>query len=54
MERLRRFLCNGLGWHRVTFIEAFDGISYVSRCERCGKRVLMDSYGQWFRANGRR
>jgi hypothetical protein len=31
-----------------------DGLSFVSRCSVCGRRVLMDSYHQWFAASVQR
>ena len=37
------------GWHDGNgAIPIFDGCSFVSRCSYCGRRVLLDSQGNWF------
>jgi len=51
MTRWQRFLCNFLGWHRPRSLKSFDGFSWVSKCVRCGGRILQDSGGGWFRVN---
>lgn len=48
MSKLRKFLCNVLGWHRPSDTEEFDGVSFHSVCKHCGKRVMQDSQGNWF------
>jgi hypothetical protein len=47
---LRWFLCEFLGWHRPAQAVAmgWDGVSFTAVCERCGRRILMDSQGNWF------
>jgi hypothetical protein len=51
IEWLRKFAHDVLGWHdgRGGPI-GFDGMSLTGRCSRCGRRVLMDSQGNWFTA----
>lgn len=46
---LRRFTHNVLGWcdGKGAPIES-DGLSFVSWCSVCGRRVLQDSQGGWF------
>lgn len=49
MGKLRKFLCNVLGWHKADMIaEGFDGVNCKEHCKYCGKRVMLDSQGNWF------
>lgn len=43
-ERFREFM----GWHNPVGISGFDGCSFESKCKLCGKKLLMDSRGNWF------
>ncbi len=46
MNKLRKFLCSVLGWHKVDMTaEGFNGVSCVEHCKYCGKRVMSDSQG---------
>ena len=50
MEWLKRFrwTCK-LGWHDgYGLTNGFDGCSFTGVCSKCGKKVLMDSQGNWF------
>jgi hypothetical protein len=45
------FQCNILDWHKVSFPNPktyFDGVSFHGKCERCGRRCMRDSQGNWF------
>lgn len=48
MNRLRKFLCNVLGYHSPIEKIGFNGCSMTSTCEYCGKEILKDSQGNWF------
>jgi len=43
-------ICDFMGWHSAT-AEGSDGCSFTSTCDRCGKRVLQDSQGNWFESS---
>jgi hypothetical protein len=46
----RLWMCRRMGWHNADHdakIE-YDGASFKSTCEHCGKTILMDSQGNWF------
>lgn len=44
----KRFSC-WMGWHDGKGAgEQFDGVSFHSKCSKCGKKVLQDSQGNWF------
>ena len=48
-ERIRRWTHDFLGWcdgHGGKL--GFDGVSVSGYCSVCGRRVLMDSQGNWF------
>ena len=55
-ERWGLFRCNVLDWHKPVAshdgrrdrIMGWDGVSFISRCRRCGRRLLMDHHGDWF------
>ena len=47
MSKLRKFLCNVLGWHKCK-TEETDGINNIGHCKYCGIRCLQDSQGNWF------
>jgi len=36
------------GWHLNVERSGFDGCSHEGRCLDCGRRVLLDSQGNWF------
>ena len=50
----RRILCDFLGWHNgkgaVPQYDEYDVffVNLASYCSRCGRRVIMDSQGNWF------
>lgn len=48
-----RFRCETLDWHTPAPNSAmrFDGVSLACRCERCNRRILQDSQGNWFSAH---
>lgn len=37
-----------LGWHKPIEEKTFNGSSACSRCRFCGKKIMMDSQGNWF------
>lgn len=43
-----KWFCEKLGWHKCPEQFTFDGCSLQGICPRCGKRVLLDSQGNWF------
>lgn len=48
-ERIRHFTHDVLGWHDGNGgVRGFDGVSMTGQCSVCGRRVLMDSQGNWF------
>lgn len=50
----RNFACNFLGWHKPDCSQPiwFDGCSEHSKCRYCGKKIMMDSQGNWFTFGG--
>lgn len=40
--------CRWLDWHTPGPVDS-DGLTLVSHCVRCGKRIGQDSQGNWFR-----
>lgn len=48
MSKLRKFLCNVLGWHKPASNIRFNGCSLNSTCKYCGKEIMQDSQGNWF------
>ena len=44
------WFCKYMGWHKADEDAnvGFDGCSFESKCKRCKKHLLMDSWGQWF------
>ena len=44
----RYFSCDIMGWHNGNGENGFDGCSFTGTCSKCGKKVLMDSQGNWF------
>ena len=46
---VRRIFHDWLGWHdnKGQAKTGWDGCSFTGRCS-CGKRVLQDSWGNWF------
>ena len=48
-HRVRLWLCQRLGWHDGEGrIDSFDGCNVHSTCSVCGKKVMLDSQGNWF------
>lgn len=45
---LKRIYHDWLGWHQPEKINGFDGCSFTGKCRYCGKKILMDSNGDWF------
>lgn len=44
------WFCNHFGkWHLEPKKKGYDGCSLNGNCPRCGKFVLMDSQGNWFK-----
>ena len=37
-----------LGWHEPIEEKTFNRYSVCSRCKFCGKKIMMDSQGNWF------
>lgn len=48
MKWYEKVLCLYLGWHKPKVDIEIAGINLVSKCKRCGKRVMLDSQGNWF------
>lgn len=48
MTKLRKFLCNILGWHKPSDYIDIHGINITSKCKYCGKKIIQDSWGNWF------
>ena len=44
----KRLFHDKLKWHEPTDEIGYDGVSYKSTCKYCGKKILMDSQGNWF------
>lgn len=49
MNKIRVWLHNWFGWHAPDNVRTFDGCSVGSTCLYCGKRILQDSQGNWFK-----
>jgi len=45
---IRNFMCHTMDWHNPSGNSSFDGCSFVSHCKYCGRKILMDSQGNWF------
>lgn len=43
-----KWFCTFWGWHKAPLQQGFDGVSFNGECPRCGKKVLQDSWGNWF------
>ena len=43
-----KWFCTAMGWHFEPDKKASDGCSMYGNCPRCGKRVMLDSQGNWF------
>lgn len=48
MTKLRKFLCNILGWHKPSDCIDIHGANVTSKCKYCGKYIILDSQGNWF------
>lgn len=46
-----KWFCTLLGWHEPNEMREHDGLSNISECRRCQKRILQDSNGDWFLAS---
>jgi hypothetical protein len=40
--------CNMLGRHKPGDIITIKGINIESTCKYCGKKIMLDSQGNWF------
>lgn len=38
-----------LGWHEPNKDRWYDGCSVHATCKHCGKEIMQDSQGNWFR-----
>ena len=47
-EKIGRWLCKWLKWHKPDSKIGFDGCSNTSTCKYCHKSILQDSQGNWF------
>ena len=47
--RLGSWLCRELDWHVPPIWMSFDSCSLTGECNRCHRRVFMDSHGNWFK-----
>ena len=47
-KRIRKFMCEVLGWHKPKDRMMFDGCNIHSVCRYCGKEIMQDSQGNWF------
>lgn len=47
-SRIRKFLCNVLGWHKPKDTITFNGCTFYSVCRYCKKKIMEDSQGNWF------
>ena len=43
-----RFFHRVFGWHWPAKERTFDGCSIGSQCRYCGRKILLDSQGNWF------
>jgi len=43
----KKYTCDIMEWHSV-ITTGHNGVSYVGVCEKCGKRLMRDSQGNWF------
>lgn len=48
-KKIRKFKCDILDWHTPERLIEFDGASFCSKCKYCGREILQDSQGNWFR-----
>lgn len=44
----KRFGCRLMGWHLEPYKITSDGVTGIGHCPRCGKKVGLDSQGNWF------
>ena len=50
-KRVRLWCCNNMDWHNNNKeVLDINAINLVGKCSTCGKRILMDSNGNWFEA----
>ena len=50
MNRIRKFLCNILDWHKPTYM-VVKGVNTHSYCRHCDREIVRDSQGNWFSIN---
>ena len=48
LGKIRKFMCEVLGWHKPADKIVYDGCNRGSICRYCGKRIIQDSQGNWF------
>jgi len=48
MDWIKKIVHDYLAWLRPTSEIDFDGLSFGSKCDYCGRRILKDSQGNWF------
>lgn len=53
MNKIRKFLCNVLGWHKPTY-RVVKGVNTHSYCRYCEKEIIQDSQGNWFEIESRK
>jgi len=51
LSKLRWWAHDYLGWHAPGQKMGFDGASFQAYCRFCGKHILQDSQGNWFRSS---
>jgi len=42
------FFCEAYGWHKEPKEISSDAVNSKGVCPRCGKKVMLDSQGNWF------
>ena len=47
-DAVRSFFCNVMDWHSPGVNVVSCGILTDSCCKYCGKRITMDSQGNWY------
>jgi hypothetical protein len=53
MNRIRKFLCNVLDWHKPSylFVPGVFNCNTHSYCRYCDVEIVRDSQGNWFSIN---
>lgn len=47
-RKIRKFLCDVMGWHKPSPRCTSDGVNILSTCKYCGRQIALDSQGNWF------